>query len=209
MSVQPVATRLPSTSARLAVAALAVAACPLAAQDPVPPPVTAEHYRVVRFAPASGPPGTTVRVNVDELPSITPVYITLGGTSSGFEVLGEMLITNMSGELSETVRIPSWATHDQLHAFVVMDVYFRRLAASEPFHVTASDGTLQRKGEVESVEGACVGLRGEDGELYAVSGSSRSFAVGERLMVEGSLIDSDCPGDVAIRAARVAALPGG
>lgn len=168
----------------------------------------ADSARVVAFSPQSGPPGTTVTVRARELPSITPVYLTLGGTSSGFEVLGDMLITDLEGELSETVRIPTWATHDQLHLFVVMDVYFGRLTASEPFHVTGPDGTLSRKGRIERVRGGCTALRGDDSRLYAVRGAPDPLAVGERVVVEGTVATSDCPGDITIDVTRVTEVPG-
>lgn len=171
------------------------------------PAPDADHYRLVSFSPKSGPPGTTVTVSVRELPSITPVYVTLGGTSSGFEVLGGMLLTNLSGELTETVRVPSWATRDQLHLFVIMDVYFGRLAASAPFHVTGPDGTLMREGTVERVEGPCAALRGEDGELYGLRGHRTALEVGDEVVVEGRVAgSSSCPGGITIQVSRVSEL---
>lgn len=185
---------------------LVVPACAHAQE--APPATAPEGARVVTFSPRSGPPGTEVRVSVTELPSITPVYLTLGGTSSGFEVLGDMLMTSLQGELSETVRIPSWAARDQLHLFVVMDVYFGRLTASEPFHVTGADGTILREGRVEEMSGECVTFLGEDGEPYTLTGALEGVRSGDEMVVEGTLEESDACGDaVTIRVRRITSSP--
>ena len=126
-------------------------ACDLSGQVPTPsnPHVpTDDSYstRFVAFSPRSGPPGTEVTVSAKDLPAVTPVYLGMGAARSGFEVLGQLLLTDGYGEMSKTVEIPSWATRDRSHFFVLLDVYFRPLTLSDAFYVTDLDGMLLRKG---------------------------------------------------------------
>ncbi|MBW3535549.1 MAG: hypothetical protein KY453_10095 [Gemmatimonadetes bacterium] len=92
----------------------------------------------------------------------------------------------------------------------MMDVYFGRLAASAPFHVTDEDGLLVRKGTIERVEGPCATLRGEDGELYGLRDFRAALEVGDQTEVEGRVAGaSTCPGDITIQVARVSDRAGG
>ena len=95
-------------------------------QAPVLDPV---HARAPVFTPRSGPVGTDVTLETRDLPAVTPIYLGIGATRSSFEVL-KQLVTDEFGEMSEVVQIPSWATTDRTHYFVLVDVYFRPLAVS-------------------------------------------------------------------------------
>ena len=187
------------------------AACDLSAQAPTPSDSTvpigdSQSTRVVAFSPRSGPPGTEVTVSAKDLPAVTPVYLGMGAARAGFEVLGQLLLTDGYGEMSETVEIPSWATRDRSHFFVLLDVYFRPLTLSDAFYVTDLDGMLLRKGRITGEGVNCLSMSGEveDGELYTLAGATEGLKPGDNVVVEGVLLESsDCVQGTTIRVIRV------
>ena len=89
--------------------------------------------------------------------------------------------------MSEVVRVPSWATPDRTHYFVLADVYFRPLTVSEAFHVTTPHGTLVRRGRItdDAVSWVTVREEGEGQELYVLIGDTQGLRVGDDVEVEG------------------------
>ena len=132
----------------------------------------------------------------------------MGAARSGFEVLGQLLLTDGYGEMSKTVEIPSWATRDRSHFFVLLDVYFRPLTLSDAFYVTDLDGMLLRKGRITDEGVNCLSMRGEgeaeDGELDTLAGATEGLKPGDSVVVEGVLLESsDCVQGTTIRVIRV------
>ena len=154
-------------------------------------PLDPVHTRAPVFSPGSGAPGTEVTVETRDLPALTPVYLGMGATRSSFEVLSQ-LVTSELGEMSTVVEVPDWATPDRTHYFVLVDVYFRPLAVSAAFHVTEPDGTLRRRGAVADGEGGCLTLReaGEGQELYVLTGEVQNLALRDEVLVEATLGES-------------------
>lgn len=167
-------------------------------------PITDSVYtRITTFAPRSGEAGTEVAVQTTSLPALTPVQITIGGTRSGFEVLSQ-LMTDRDGEISDTVRIPAWTKPDGTYMFIVVDMYFEPLAASDVFHVTGPGGTVLRKGRIMDEGTECPRMRGADGELYTLSGATEQLEPGDYVIVEGTLAESpDCGQGTTIDVIRV------
>jgi hypothetical protein len=145
-------------------------------------------YRIATFSPASGPPGTLVAVRWQYLPAITPVRLGVGAQRVGFEVLREIL-TSREGEFNDTIRVPEWAESNRPHMLVVLDFYFRPLAVSSAFQVTAPDGTLSREGRLMEGAGSCAVIQAEGGEFYYLSGDMRGLKTGDRAIVSGTLAD--------------------
>jgi len=143
------------------------------------------------FSPRSGDPGTKVTVDTSDLPALTPVYLGLGATRSSFEVLVE-LVTDEAGRMSSVVSVPSWATTDRAHYFVLVDVYFRPLAVSEAFHVTDQQGSVTRRGRITDESDDCVTMQeeGETEELYILLGDTKGLTVGDEIVVKGTLSDA-------------------
>ena len=161
--------------------------------------------RTPTFSPASGPSGTVITVETQDLPAVTPVYLGMGATRSSFEVLTQ-LVTDENGSMRVTVPVPPWATSDRTHFFVIVDVYFRPLAVSRGFYVTETDGTLARYGIVVET-GGCLTLREQDQqeqEVYVLSGEGiQDLRSGQEVLLEGTLAGpSDCPG-TPLRITRV------
>jgi hypothetical protein len=145
-------------------------------------------YRIATFSPASGPPGTLVSVRWQYLPAITPVRLGVGAQRVGFEVLREIL-TDRTGEFTDTIRVPTWAESNRPHMLVVLDFYFRPLAVSSAFQVTNPDGTLSREGRLMEGAGRCAVMQAEGSEFYYLSGDMRGLEPGDRAIVTGKLAE--------------------
>ncbi len=171
-------------------------------------PLDPVHTRAPVFSPGSGAPGTEVSVETRDLPALTPVYLGMGATRSSFEVLGQ-LVTSELGEMSTVVEVPDWATPDRTHYFVLVDVYFRPLAVSAAFHVTEPDGTLRRRGAIADGEGGCLTLReaGEGEEIYVLTGDVQDLTLGDEVLVEATLGESPgCGQGTALQVTRAERL---
>lgn len=171
-------------------------------------PLDPVHTRAPVFSPGSGAPGTEVSVETRDLPALTPVYLGMGATRSSFEVLSQ-LVTSELGEMSAVVEVPDWATADRTHYFVLVDVYFRPLAVSAAFHVTGSDGTLQRRGRIADDAGSCPTLveTGEGQERYVLTGGVQDLNVGDEVLVEATLAESaGCGQGTPLQVTRVERL---
>ena len=171
-------------------------------------PLDPVHTRAPVFSPGSGAPGTEVTVETRDLPALTPVYLGMGATRSSFEVLSQ-LVTSELGEMSTVVEVPDWATPDRTHYFVLVDVYFRPLAVSAAFHVTEPDGTLRRRGAIADGEGGCLTLReaGEGEEMYVLTGDVQDLAPGDEVLVEATLGESPgCGQGTALQVTRAERL---
>lgn len=120
--------------------------------------------------PTIGAPGTRVVVSSGEMPSVTGLRLGLGAANVGFEELTDF-VTTEDGDFSATVTVPDWAERDRVHRFIVFDLYFRPIALSGPFHVTDTDGLVQREGRVEMRDG-CLLLVDVDEVTYALEGGT-------------------------------------
>lgn len=159
-------------------------------------------YRIATIDPSSGPPGTEVEVQWVLLPAVTPVQIGVGALRVGFEVVKQVM-TDRTGNFTETVVIPDWAEVNRPHNFVVLDLYFRPLAVSGMFHVTGADGKVVRDGTLGPMAGGCRLLRGE-GAVYALAGDLGDFTEGDAVVVEGTIADrTTCPEGITIEVAAV------
>ncbi|MEX2473162.1 MAG: hypothetical protein WEA34_13325 [Gemmatimonadota bacterium] len=124
--------------------------------------------------PKSGPPGTVVRVNTEDMPVITPIRVGIGAAQAGFEAFQE-LMTGQEGEFDVSVEVPEWASWDRVHLFIVFDIYFRPIALSDAFHVTNEDGLVRRTGRVTHRDDGCSILRDIDGVQYALLGEGEAI----------------------------------
>ena len=167
-----------ATRATFAAAVLA-AALPAMAQaqsvDPRDVDVGDIERRIELIEPRSGPSGTVVRVNTQDMPVITPIRVGIGAAQAGFEAFQE-LMTGDEGEFDVTVTVPEWASWDRVHVFIVFDIYFRPIALSDAFHVTNEDGMVRRTGRVTHRDDGCSILRDIDGVQYALVGDGVAVA---------------------------------
>lgn len=186
--------RQPGRTLGLALAFVAAGTVALSAQQPVTPPgahpvlLDSALAKPHTVSPTSGPPGTRVTVDVSLLPAITPMWLGIGGTGSGFETLA-FVQSDARGDLHQEVTVPSWAGRERSQRFIVFDAYFRPIAMTRPFHVTGQDGTILRQGQVGESLGSCASLTDQDGERYGLHGGGQ-LSEGEEVIVEGSLSTS-------------------
>jgi len=125
--------------------------------------------RIELIEPRSGPPGTVVRVNTEDMPVITPIRVGIGAAQAGFEAFQE-LMTGDEGDFDVTVAVPEWASWERVHVFIVFDIYFRPIALSDAFHVTNGEGLIRRTGRVRDGDDGCRLFRDIDGVQYALTG---------------------------------------
>lgn len=130
--------------------------------------------RIELIEPKSGPPGTVVRVNTEDMPVITPIRVGIGAAQAGFEAFQE-LMTGQEGEFDVSVEVPEWASWDRVHVFIVFDIYFRPIALSDAFHVEDERGMVRRTGRVTHRDDGCSILRDIDGVQYALLGEGETI----------------------------------
>lgn len=158
------------------------------AQDPDVPHIREMiQRRIESVEPRSGSPGTRVLVSSTEMPMITPIWIGIGASRTGFEAF-QQLMTDMNGTFGVNVEVPAWAQWDRVHTFIAFDLYFRPIALSDVFHVTDEDGLVRRTGHIEEVYIGCLGLEDLDGIRYALRGAMpTTFRPSDRVTVEGHI----------------------
>lgn len=157
--------------------------------------------------PLSGPVGTTVLLHTENLPLNARTHLGVGARHVGFEALVEVNQGEW-GEVTGTLEIPGWATWDRPVVLLVLNGQFAPIGRSKPFHVTNSDGVIQRTGRIDHVEGVCVDFRDQDDVVYSLEGPSLSeLALGEEVVVEGTPLQTTaCGPGTAIRVESVVSI---
>ena len=172
----------------------------LAAQHPKSP-LGLRHVQTVE--PLSGPVGTVVRLNTQDLPIQAKIYVGVGATHEGWEELAEVPQSEL-GEVSATVAIPEFASWDQPLVFIVFNGIFSPIAISDPFHVTDEEGRIMRRGTITDEGTGCTMLRDRDDYQYALTGDVSSLRPGDSVVVEGVyLTDGPCASNNAIQVTRI------
>jgi hypothetical protein len=156
------------------------------------------------ITPTSGPPGTLVRVETEDMPVTTPIRVGIGAMRTGFEAFDELL-TGQEGEFAVTVEVPQWATWDRVHRFIVFDIYFQPIALSDYFHVTNFEGLVRREGEIRRLTGECSELEDTEGLHYALLDlPAGDYDPEARMIIEGRITDGAvCGLPMAIEVVRV------
>ncbi len=160
--------------------------------------------RIDTISPTSGPPGTLVRVETEDMPVITPIRVGIGAMRTGFEAFDELL-TGQEGEFAVSVEIPQWAAWDRVHRFIVFDIYFQPIALSDYFHVTNYEGLVRREGSIRRLTGECAELEDTEGLQYALLDlPAGEFDPEERMIVEGRITEgAACGIPMGIEVVRV------
>jgi hypothetical protein len=197
-----VATKIAS----LIVLAASVGHGPLAAQDwGSRRPTGLRHLQTM--VPTSGPPGTLVRIESQNLPPQYRVHVGTGAVGEGFEDAVEAEIGEW-GEISVTIPIPTYASWDKPIYFVAFDGNFSPIALSDPFHVTNTAGLIRRDGRVVGRDGACLVMRDEDDYRYTLAGDIGALRTGDEITVDGTYaVAGRCAGGHTIEVVRVVASP--
>ena len=148
--------------------------------------------------PRLGPPGTVVDVYTENLPPQAKIHVGVGAMRAGFEALAEGT-QEIWGEVSATVKVPSYANWQRPLVFIVFNGVFSPIGISDPFHVTDENGMVQRTGRITDEGLGCVTLRDNDQYIYALNGDLGDLEPGDEVVVEGSIsLSGPCGGADAI-----------
>lgn len=155
--------------------------------------------------PRSGPPGTEVTVETENLPLQARVILGVGAIGTGFEELGEAEQGEF-GEVGATVTVPASATWDRPLVFIIFDGNFAPTGLSDPFHVTNAEGRIRRAGRITDEGDGCLSLRDADGYFYTLTGLTGDAGPGDEVIVEGTFRPSGaCPQGETIEVVRLTA----
>jgi len=137
------------------------------------------------ISPRGGPGNGDVTFTVIEAVPLMPLRIGFG-SFKGYEwIAREQADTN--GYFSKVLKVPYWAERDRIHFFFLSLGGGRPHALSDPFHVTAPDGTARVIGTLGADAGSCLALDGPDQTRYSLQGPIRGWAPGTRVLIIGTV----------------------
>ena len=136
--------------------------------------------------PRTGPAGTVVAIYTENLPPQARIHVGVGAMRAGFEALTEAS-QEIWGEVSASVRVPSYASWERPLVFIVFNGVFSPIGISDPFHVTNDEGMVRRTGRITDEGLECVTLRDNDQYRYALSGDLAGLSPGDEVVVEGAI----------------------
>lgn len=165
----------------------------------------AENDRPPFLSPRGGPPGTVVTVSMSGLVINARVEV-------GFGSFVEHQIVHRGqngpdGTFSVALPIPITA-RPGAHYFFLAEEDGSPFAISNPFLVTARDGSIRLRGKVTTEGVACTAMRGAGDELYTLVGDLGSPAPGVRVTVEGTIAQtSTCRQGLTILVSKIQVDP--
>lgn len=157
---------------------------------------------ITTVTPHSGPVGSVIAVQARSLPAGVPVQIMIGALRSGFEVVAAA-VSDEEGVLAGSglaergtfpVTVPEWVQNDRSYLLILTDREYNPLAVADVFHPTDANGWVLRKGRISNLETECPTLTNESDELYFLGGDTGALAVGDEVVVEGTIGDSELCG---------------
>ena len=161
--------------------------------------------QIQSVVPLSGPAGTQIAVDSENLPLAARVHIAVGMLHAGFETLGQAAQGEW-GDITASVQIPIDASWERPLYVIALDGVFSPMGISPPFHVTNDRGMIRRTGRLIDEGGSCLTLRDENDLLYAVTGELGAFSAGDEVVVDGTyLAASSCRDGSTIGVTRIVA----
>ena len=161
--------------------------------------------QIQSVVPMSGPAGTRIAVDSDNLPLAARVHIAVGMLHAGFETIGQAAQGEW-GDITASVQIPIDATWERPLYVIALDGVFSPMGISTPFHVTDANGMIRRVGRVTDEGGQCLTLRDENDLLYALAGELGTFRAGDEVVVDGTYsATSGCRDGSTIGVTRIVA----
>ena len=145
-------------------------------------------------SPRGGPVEGEVTVSLGGLRAGERIILGFGSLAA-HELVAEV-DTNDQGAFTTTVRIPYWAELDRPHFFFWALADQRPRGFSDPFHVTAPDGTARVTGTIRDPGASCLTLEGPGGTVYTLQGDLGTWQPGTRVRVTGTVADGPaCSGE--------------
>jgi hypothetical protein len=154
-------------------------------------------------SPRGGPVDGEVTLTIVGAEPLMPLRIGFGSFGM-YELIGREQ-ADAEGSFSMNIRVPYWAERDRVHFFFLSFGRARPRALSDPFHVTAPDGTARIVGTIRDEPGTCLSLAGPDDTVYSLEGPASGWSPGMRVLVTGTIArEPTCGGDaVPIEVARI------
>jgi hypothetical protein len=154
------------------------------------------------------PIGGEVTVKMTSLPPGRALDVGFGGLGSNQELLGST-ITNLAGEFSLTLKIPTWASPGRAYFFFYQFPDQAPAAFSSPFIVTYGDGSFRITGTVSSVTEGCAFLTSQtlDKAVYTLVGPITPLTAGATVVVDGTIAASESLGPDGSPCRRGSAIP--
>lgn len=180
--------------------ALTLAACgggsgdPVPAPSPEPSPAPGTDELDISISPHSGTHHTDVTIRATGFSPGARVGIGIGPPQSEYSIFTHGT-ADADGTVTTTVNVPDWTEAGRDYLFVAKAPSGADVISSE-FRVTGGHADHPNHGEAVSVTGEltdegveCPALRGDDGTLYTLAGSTGDFDVGDRVHVEGTVAE--------------------
>ena len=164
-----------------------------------------ENDRPPFLSSKGGPPGTPVTVSMSGLVMNARLEVGFGGFVE-HEIISRVQ-SDADGTVSITLPIPATA-RPGVHFFFLAEEDGSPFAVSNPFLVTAADGSIRLRGRVTDEGVECTAMRGLGDELYTLVGELGNPAPGARVTVEGTIAQtSTCQQGLTIAVTQMQVQP--
>jgi len=147
------------------------------------------------------PVGAEVTLTMVGLPPLMQIRMGFGSFGM-YESMGRSE-ADVYGVFTANLRVPYWGERDRVHFFFANFADQRPRAFSDPFLVTAPDGSVRITGTISGNGSSCLSLDGPDETRFALEGPLAGWSPGTKVLVVGSVTDDvACGGEglpIAVR----------
>lgn len=159
-------------------------------------PRSPQQRRRIAVSPRGCPPGGDVTVTVSNMPPMIGVKVGFGSLQE-HQFIGRSA-TDGDGGFVQKLTIPDWAQRDKVHYFFVAYDDEQPRGVSDPFHVTARDGTAHVTGDITADGRSCTALKNAMDVVYTLIGDTSAWKAGSKVLVTGRIADGAPCGDQGI-----------
>lgn len=150
--------------------------------------------RTLTVAPTSGPPGTEVRLTGSGYEPSSMVRIGVGPVQSEYSIIDQAQ-ADAQGRIQLVVTVPTWTAPDLRIVFVAAAEDASWKVISNEFEITGRtpdspmEGNVTVTGMLTSEGVECQAMRGDDGQLYTLTGDLVGFSAGTRVRITGTVAE--------------------
>lgn len=155
-----------------------------------------QQRRRIQVTPRGAPAGAEVEISVSGMPPLTGIVFGFGNLQQ-HSIIGRSA-TDEEGSATEKLILPDWSERDKVHFFFVAFADQQPRGFSDPFHVTAADGTMRVSGRITDEGTSCTALRTARDDLYTLVGDMSAWKPGDRVALRGSIGEGAPCGDQGI-----------
>jgi hypothetical protein len=155
-----------------------------------------QQRRRIAVTPKGAAPGGEVTVTVSNMPPMLNIKVGFGSLQE-YQFIGRQA-TDGDGGFVEKMTIPDWAQRNKVHYFFVAYDDESPRGVSEPFHVTARDGTATVAGQLTTEGRSCRAMKNALDVVYTLVGDTSAWPAGAKVVVTGTIVDGAPCGDQGI-----------